>query len=742
MNIADFRFTDPAAGGVQGEDAVDLRLIRDFFKRRWKVILAVILATMTATLAFVLTVSPRYTATAEILLDPAGRKAFGESILPDFSLETANVDSQISVLRSVNLLRHAVEKLDLAHDSTFGQPPKPHILTRIMNVLRSLDHFGAQSPPPDADPAGLTAAELIAIGNLSEALEVQRYNRTYVLSVSITTDAPWRAARVANAVADVYIADQLAARYEGARRASAWLAERMEAISRQVRDSEQAVSDFRREHNLISASNEGKLTIGEQQLSEMNAKLAELRTQTAEARAKYEQAAATLRAKGSMDAIPEVVRSPVIAQLRSQEAEVARREAELRSRYAGDNPQVANVVAEHAAIRRSIGFEAERIVANLKNDDDITQAREDSLKRSIDQASAANGLDDAVGVRLRELERINAANKAMYEYFQTRSKIAQEQSNFEQPEARLISPATDPVIPSFPKKTSAEALAMIVGALLGIVVAVALDLSNNGFLTAREIEDRLDLPVLGAAPALSARARTVAGKLLDPAAYGAAKPLSRYAEAIRGARVGLQMESPDKPPKLVLVTSTAPREGKTTTAIALALSAQKAGVRVALVDADLRHPAVTSHFGLGGRPGLSDLLSGKASKDEIFLEINGLTIIPAGAKTTMPPDLLGSGLMRRYLSALRGQFDLVLIDAPPVAPVIDARLLAQLADKIVYVVRWRKSPREIVAQCVEAVRGEGKVAGVLLNQIDERHVPHHGRYAHYAGRNYSGYYEG
>lgn len=743
MNMPDLRFLDQSQPvAPQNEDAIDLRRIQDFLKRRWKTIVAVTIATMIATLAGLLMVKPRYTATAEILLDPAGHKAFGESILPEFSLETANVDSQISVLRSINLLRHVVEAAELTKDPEFAQPPKPNILSRIMNFVRSVDRWGAVTEPAEARPDSIPPEELIAIGNLSEALDVRRFNRTYVLTVAVTAESPGRAVRVANAVADVYIADQLGARYEGARKASAWLAERMEAISRQVRESEQAVSDFRREHNLISVSSEGKLTVGEQQLSEMNAKLAELRAGTAEARAKYEQASATLHNNGNIDSIPDVVRSILIAQLRSQEAEVARREAELRSRYSGANPLVANVAAERDAITRSIAREAERIVANLRNDYDIAKAREDSLQQSIDKATTVNGVDDSVGLRLRELERINAANKSMYDYFQTRSKIAQEQSNFEQPEARLISPATDPMIPSFPKKTSSEALAMIVGALLGIAVAVAMDLLNKGFLTPSEIEDKLDLPVLGAAPALSARERMVAGKLLDPAAFSGQKPLSRYAEAIRALRVGLHIADLDNPPKVILVTSTIPREGKTTAALSLAFSAQRAGLKVALVDADLRHPVATKYFRLGGRPGLADNLLGAATENEIAVDIDGMTVIPAGAKTTTPPDLLGSERMKQLLASLREKYDYVFLDSAPVAPVIDAKVLAQLVEKVVYVVRWRTTQREIALQCVETIRGDRKIVGVFLNQIDEGKAPQYGRHAHYTSRGYHNYYEG
>jgi polysaccharide biosynthesis transport protein len=736
MNMRDQRYSNPARGDAPyGEDALDLAGIRDFLKRRWRVIVSVTIAAMAATLVGLLMASPTYTATAEILLDPAGHKAQGDSILPGFSLDAANVDSQISVLRSINLLRHVVAAADLTRDPEFGQPPKPHILSRIVNFFRALDRWSAAPPaPPLVEPGRITPEELVAIGNLSQALDVRRFNRTLVLVVSVTASTPDRAARVANAVADVYISDQLDARYQRARKAAAWLSERVAAISEQVRQSEKAVSDFRRRHDLISVSDAGNLTIGEQQLSEMNAKLAEMRAETAEARAKYDQAATTLKTGGDPDTIPDVVRSSLVAQLRSQQADVARREADLRTRFADNNPEIEKVVAERGAIRLSIAREIERIVADLKNDFDIAAAREASLRQSIDKAAAANGLDDAVGLRLRELERVNAADKALYDHFLNHSRIAQEEAGFEQPEARLISPAVDPVVPSFPQKTISEILAMIVGALLGTGAAVALDLRDKGFRTPREIERRLGLPLLGAAPALTLRQRVLDGKSPDPPAYAVHNPLSLYAEAISAARAGLRLANIDNPPKLILVASSVPREGRTAMALSLAFSARRAGLRAALVDADLRHRSATRYFGLDGRPGLSDLLLGTADHDEIAEEIDGLTVIPAGAPAMAPPDLFGSERMRLYLLSLREKFDCVFLDSAAVETAIDARILARLVEKVVYVVRWRATDREIVADCVDAMRGGDRIAGVLLNRIEKSPAPLYARLASYFGK--------
>jgi exopolysaccharide transport family protein len=728
------------AEGQKDGEAIDLRHVQDFFWRRWKLILACALAVMAVTLIVLLTITPLYTATVQILLDPQKNQVFGaDAVLPELNLDSGNVDSQISLIESTNLLRHVVEKQKLTEDPEFGGPAKPGLLDLLFSQFASGDPASPAAAPNGEE--AIAPDMLRAIGRLKNNLAVQRINRTYVLSISVTSQDPTKAARLANAVAEVYVVDQLEARYEAARAASAWLAERMQTLGEQVRQSEEAVANFRRDNNLVMTSSDGKITISEQQLSELNEKLVTARAETAERRAKYEQVAQVQAAGGNLQAIPDVVRSNVIAGLRAQQAEASRKEADLVSRYSDQHPLVINARAERRDIERSINNEIARIITNLKDDYDVAKAREDSLQASLKQASGASGVDDSVGVRLRELERANAANKTLFENFLSRSKITQEQSNFEEREARVISPATKPGAPSFPRKSIVESFALLVGLMIGVAGSVALDMLNAGFLTPREVEEKLGLPVLASAPLLSGKERTIEGKTLDPPNYLMHKPLSRYAEAIRSLRVGIQMADVDNPAKVVLVTSAVPQEGKSTSAIALAFSAVKAGQKVALIDCDLRHPSVTKYFNVEGRPGLVELLTGATGIEEAFVQIDGVAILPAGAKSQNPPDLLGSERMKQLVETLRQAFDYVVIDSPPVAPVIDAKVLTNLVDKVIFVVRWGSTPREIVAQHVEHVNVHRKLAGIMLNLVDETRTPRYGRSSHYSGSYYHKYYE-
>jgi capsular exopolysaccharide synthesis family protein len=721
-------------------DTIDLRKVQDFFFRRWKVILAATAIVAALTFLVLLGVTPRYTSTAQVLLDPRKDKLFGtENVLPEFSLDSGNIDSQISIIRSINMLRRVVDKLKLTEDAEFGHAARSGLFTFLSSWFSSKAAVESAHPLNHED---IPADVLSAIGRLQAAADVQRVARTYVIAISVTSVDPGKAARLANAVADAYVVDQLDARYEGAKRASLWLAERMEGLREQVRQSEEAVATFRREHNLLTTTSETKLTINEQQLGELNAKLVAARAETAERRAKYEQVQQVQGRNGNVQAIPDVVRSTVISQLRTQQAEVARKTAELASRYNDNNPLVINARAELRDVERSISAEVARLISNLKNEYDVAKAREESLQKSLDQISGANGLDSDVGIKLRELERINAANKSLFESFLSRAKITQEQSTLQERETRLISPATMPSAPSFPKKTLVMSLALVVGTLIGIGGSVALDMLNAGYMAPREIEEKLGIPVLASVPLLREAERTIDGVSVDPASYTLRKPLSGYAESIRALRMGVQMADVDHPARVVMVTSTIPREGKTTISVSLAFSALKADQRVVLIDGDLRHPSATAFFQLEKKPGLVDFLTGSIPVEQTLVRIGGLTVIPAGSKTQNPPDLLGSARMKRLVEQLSEAFDYVVIDTPPVGPVIDARVALQLADKVIYVVLWRSTTRELVAQNLKELDPDRKLAGIVLSCVDQSKTSRYGPYSYYGGEYYKRYYQG
>ena len=222
--------------------------------------------------------------------------------------------------------------------------------------------------------------------------------------------------------------------------------------------------------------------------------------------------------------------------------------------------------------------------------------------------------------------------------------------------------------------------------------------------------------------------------------YQVEHPLSPFGEAMRTLRSGIHMLDVDQPPKVIHVTSTRPGEGKTTIAMSLAISAALSGLKVVLVDADLRHPAMTRFFKLEKENGLVDLLTSRAGDDVSMFRKDGVTVIPAGSKSLNPSDVLSSERMKLLVTHLKENFDYVVIDSPPVGPVVDSIILGNLADKSIFVVQWASTPRDMVETCVKKMSVHRRVGGVVLNLVNQNRAKKYGTEYQYGGRYYAKYY--
>jgi succinoglycan biosynthesis transport protein ExoP len=730
-------------GASEAQTGFDLREIFSFVWRQWKFIAVVVAVVLLIGVVSLLRQTPLYTATAQVLLEPQREKAPGaEAILSDVNLDLAMIESQISIIRSSVFLRRVVEKERLVSDPEFGSsaPQGPSALTSVRSSSAS-DQAGptpgakgAQPIPPDV--LGSTEA-------LKGALTVGRAGQGYVLAITITSADPARAARLANAVADAYLVDKLDNRYEAAKRASAWLSDRLAELRSQLRASEEAVAQFRTKHGFYQSGT--SVSLSQQGLSDLNARLVEARTDVAQKKARVDLISSVEQKGGNLQDIPDISNAAGLAAMRQQLTNLSQQEADLSSRYAASHPQVVNARAQRRDIERAMATEAQRLAVSLKNEYVLAQSRVASLEQSLREATGQTSIDDDTAIRLRELERTAAVNKSLFEDFLQRAKITQEQSTFEAREARVITPALPPGAPSYPRKTQYMAVCLVIGLLLGVGGALAKEMLNAGFTTPKQVEEMLGLPLLSSVNHMEARDLTVDGKIIPIPYYPIVKPLSRYSEAMRALRSGIQMTDVDSPPKVIQVTSTVPGEGKTTIALSLAASASNSGHTVLLIDADLRHPSASRFLELEKEPGLVDLLLGQVSQNEVirFQKDAGYWTLSAGNKTQNPPDLLGSDRMRSIVAACKQSFDLVIIDTPPAGPVIDPVVISQLSDTIVLVVRWASTAREMVKLCTQQLSAHRKIAGVTFNQVNDRQAQKYGKYAYsyyYGSRYYKTYY--
>jgi polysaccharide biosynthesis transport protein len=707
------------------ERKFDLREYLNFVWRHWMFIASVAALVFVIAVVYLARATPLYTATTQVLLEPP-RKAPTDTGSTDYYQfnDFSFIENQLAIIRSDSLLRRVVVKERLAVPPPTAKEPQ------------------STEPSKESPTSAEDESILDGINSLRGALAVSRSGQAQVLNISITWTDPARAAQLANAVANAYVVNQLDARFESAKQASGWLSDRLVELRQQLRDSEEAVTKFRNEHGLVRSG--PTIALNDQQLAELNSKLMAARTDVAEKKTRVDFLADVARGKKALESLPDTFQSAgpsVMSALRSKLADASQREADLLARYSSRHPAVVTVDAEKRDIERSISGETQRMVQAVNNEYALAKARLDATEQAMREATGQGGLNYDDSVRLRELERTAAVNKSLFEDVLQKAKITDEQSTFRPREARVIMPAQKGG-QSSPNTRKILLNALFVGLGLGVGGAFAMEKLNAGFTTPRQVEDALGVPVLASVRRMDeSKLLSKDGKAVPIVFYHVHHPLSPFSEAVRTLRSGIHMSDVDRPPKVIHVTSSCPGEGKTTIAISLAISAAFSGLKVALVDADLRHPSLSRFFKLEREKGLVDLLIGATTSEPVlrFQKDLKLTVIPAGSKSLNPTDVLGSERMKALVSHLSETFDYVVLDTPPVGPVVDPVIVAHLADKTIFVVQWASTPRELVETSIKQVSNHKRVAGVVLNCVNQDRARKYGGEYSY-GKHYEKYY--
>ncbi|MCP4907038.1 MAG: GumC family protein, partial [bacterium] len=408
------------------------------WRRRWVIGGTMLLVTSIAVLvAFEIT--PRYTATAEVLVDPRERNvADVEAVLSGLSSDVSTIDSQIQVIRSRSLAARVIQQLGLQDDPEFNSRlRKPGVAEEILNSVRRLV-FSSRSGESAEERLERERSEVI--DHYLESLSVfQVGRRSFVIGISFTSDDPHRASEVANTVSELYLVEQLEAKFEATQRATEWLDERLGALRETLRASEEQVEAYRTEQGLIDSAG---LSIDEQQLSEINAQLILARAHLAEKRARFRQLNELVTTGAEVESLAEVLASDEIANLRGGQAELAREQADLMSRYGDRHPMMIKVRAQLKDLNLQIASEVKRIVANLENEVAVARSRTISLQNSLDTLQGRRSSEQVARIRLRALQREAQANRALYESFLGRFKETSEQVGTAEADGHIISSAT------------------------------------------------------------------------------------------------------------------------------------------------------------------------------------------------------------------------------------------------------------------------------------------------------------
>lgn len=710
---------------------IDIDAALAIIRRQWRIVLAAIAVAGAIGLAFAATAVPIYSATATLLIDRNNSQIVEQlSTIGGVIEDEASILSQVEVLQSETIGLAVVDSLKLTENQEF-RATRASLLSSIFGTIRSLVNVSQWFSPAKKESVVDDGTLKRSLSDqLLNGLSVKRIGRTYALELTYNSTSPVLAAQIVNAVASAYLLDKLNSKYEATRRASDWLSDRIAELRQRALDTDLAVQKFRAEHNLISTGNNSLLS--DQQLAESNSALILAQSETAKARARVQRIEHILATDDVDGVVTDILDSSVANDLRKKYLESSKIEAEITRRLGSNHIQAVRLRNEMQEYRRLMFQEISRIAQSYKSDLEVSEAKEKSLAESVAKATDISNSASETQVQLRELQREAETYKNMYQTFLQRYQEAMQQQSFPVTEARVISKAMPPRIPSKPNKPIILALFMIMGAAAGGGIAMFREFRDRFFRTGEQVRDVLGLEFLGNTPLIPNKPVTEAPESGHPgltlptsvARYAVDHPLSSFAETLRSTRLAIDLGiSAKSGARIVGVVSALPSEGKSTISINLAQLLAGQGARVLLLDADIRNPGATRAMARHASEGLLEvLLEGRSVQDVLLRdEKTRLAFLPTVVKQRVPhsSELLTSAQMHKLLAEASNAFDYIIVDLPPLGPVVDARAMAGRIDGFIFVTEWGKTARRAVRNTVEnEVHIRKKCLGVILNKVD------------------------
>ena len=713
-----------------------------FLRRQYPVIIFCALLAVAMGVIYLRHTPARYTAHATMIIDTRKGQVFqNQSILADAPIDLAGIESQVQIVKSENVAVSVIKDLHLTEVPEFvGGGVR--LMDRVFNYL------GASPPPPRSE------FELMrqAINVFERNLEALRVGMSYVLDITYTSNDPDRAAQIANAVADAYIVDQLDAKFQANRRATNWLQDRVGGLRDQAAAAERAVVAYKQENNIVAAG--GKL-MNEQQVADLNTQIVLARAHTSEAEARLNRIQLIIRADSSgapFDAsVSDALNNPIITKYRQQYLEIVNREAEWSMRYGKDHLAVVNLRNQIREIRDSIFAELRRLAETYKSDYEIAKHRQESLEKDLAQAVSQSQEANKAQIALRELESSAQSVRTLHDNFLQRYMESIQQESFPITEARVISRATRPLGKSGPKTQLILALACFGGIGLGAAAGFIREVMDRVFRTTGQVETALNAPCVALVPLVDDALNTESLNGEELASVGskaiahdgsvcwivAEQPLSRFAEAIRSVKLAADLNTANKNHKVIGFTSALPHEGKSTIAAALGQLVSQVGGKVIIVDGDLRNPSLSRTFAPNATIGIIDVLAGEHSLEETIWRDGpgGMAFLPALSRSRIfhTSEVLASEPTKKLFEDLRETYNYVIVDLPPLAPLIDVRATPHLVDGYFLVIEWGRTKIDVVQHALNTAPGVYEaLLGTILNKANmefmSRYEMHRGKY--------------
>ena len=725
------------------QDSVLREYLRILIKRKW-VVLASVAAIFTVIAVATLRSTPIYDASGSIAinkLDPAMmsfKDASGNGGVDYY--DPTDLDTEVRILRSDLLALQVIKQLNLDKRAEFGgnEQPSSSGLRLTTDVLQ----------PDSARISSL-------LGSFKGNLRVSLIPNTRIIEIHYVSADKDLAPRVVNTLADTYVEQNFKTRFESTMQASDWLSKQLVDLQMKVETSQEALVKYQKKHEILGIDE--KQNIITAKLDELNKELTSAESARMEKESIYrlvqsgDQDTAAAAATGADTGLGNVsASSSLLQKLREQEADLKIQVAQLGTQFGPSYPKVAQLNSQLKEVSAQILLEMKKVVSRVRSDYLTSQQRENMLRAALEkQKQEANQLNESA-IEYSQLKRDVETYRTLYEGLMQKLKEAGVTAGLRSNNIRTVDRARVPTAPSEPNIPRNLAFALALGLTTGIGLAFLLEGIDNTVRTPEQAQAISALPSLGMIPLGSKNGTESTRKKLSVTSSKEAvelvtqsRPQSQMAESYRALRTSLLLTSLGAPPKVILVTSALPQEGKTTTSINCAIVLAQKGTRVLLIDADLRRPVIHKTLGIGPRIGLSNVLTGSTTLSQAVVRsgvLPTLFVLPAGTPPPNPAELLASSNMKDVLDELSEQYDHIVVDTPPTLSVTDAVVMSTRADAVVLVIRSGQTTKQALRRARDIlIQVNARVCGVLLNAVDLT-SPDYYYYYEYQGKYGQRYY--
>lgn len=727
ISIERYGSPSPAPAGNAASGSGLVQDLLEIVRRRKRMLIGITLAVFIPLAALIMMLTPRFEGLAKIQIDPGKDAIVAAGSGPISTMvDQGVIDTEVAIIQSRDVARAVVDKLRLDLDP---------------DVTRGID------PPTDLTQQNVQVWKDAVADSVLRKLKVERERGTYVVGVSYRALNPAQAANVANAFAQAYIQKGLQSRTGVASEQADFLNKRLEEEGAKLNEKDREVAQYKAQAGVMAGGlGAGAFagTVTDQLVAPLTAQVANAEAVAAAARARVSEARAQL-ASGSLNSVSGVLNSTVVMGLRAQQAELQKNQGDLKTLYGPNHPYTIKNTEQLRMVDQQIDEEGRRIVKGLESDAAAATAQEQVLRARLAELRGQQAANTKASVMANSLELQASTQRETYNRLAAQQQAVDQVAGYSGKQARIVEAATIPERPASPNKPLLLAVSLILALAAGAGTITAQELMSTGLRTASDVERKLGIPFIVSVPALKTKGRfgRRSEETESPADTIIDLPVSPFAEAFRIARSTLLLNETVVSPRVISIMSTVPDEGKTTSSLAMARVLATSGERVLLIDCDLRQNGLSRIVGDDGRPGIVELLGGRASLQQVIRKDRApnLDIIPIPQAVFTSQDVFGGDTMARLLRHLREdqKYDRIVLDTPPLLGVADARTLASLSDAAILLIRWNHTNVSAIKSGLAWLEADrAPLIGAMFTMVDPKSEAIG---AMYYSRKYAKYYQ-